>query len=101
MSEPKQDQGFIIASLIEANDILQSEVIRHRASNSLLRRVNSALRQSITSLQKQVAVAAENDQMFKDFCEGKFDAPNQFVAEVTHETDGGLPNAESVVESAV
>lgn len=100
MSDVKQDPEFIIASLLEANEILRSEVQRLTVSRSTLRRINGALRESITSMQRQIAIAQENDELFKDLCAGKFDAPGQFDAKVT-ETNGALPTVGTVVEPLI
>lgn len=84
-----------VASLIEANGILHDEVSQLRNSNRILRRVHSALRSAITSLRKQIDNAAFNDDMFKRFCQGEFDATGVPV------TEGGLPEGEGTVEATV
>lgn len=86
------EETFTIQGLLEANDILQEEVTRLRASNRLLRDVNRAIRRSNTSLQNQVALAKANDELFKQFCSGAFDAPGQFGEAVAEPiSEGGLP----------
>lgn len=69
-----REKDQVIASLIESNDMLQSEVSRVRDSNRILRRVHSALRTTNDSLRRQIALAEENDLLFKRFCAGEFDA---------------------------
>ena len=80
MPEEKQIVGLdpqqVIDSLIESNNILQGEVAQIRRSNRILRTVNSTLRKSIDSLRKQVAIAQDNDELFKQFCNGDFDVPS-------------------------
>jgi len=88
-----QDKDQIIAALLESNEILQTEVTNTRNTNRLLRRVNSALRSSITSMRQQIEAAMQNDDMFKRFCAGEFDAKG------TASVEGGLPNTEAIVES--
>ncbi len=90
--EPTVDKDQVIAALIESTDILQNESITLKASNRLLRKVNSILRQTITSLQNQVAVAQANDDLFKRFCSGDFDAKSDVTPE------GGLPGGVTPVE---
>lgn len=87
-----QEKDQVIASLIEANDILQLEVTRLRDTARILRRVHSALRATITSQQRQLEIATFNDNAFKELCE--------FGATGTQTAEGGLPEASSVVESA-
>jgi len=101
MSEPKQDSGFIIAALVEANDDLQTEVSRLRVSNKICRTVIRALREQATSLRSQIAIAEQNDELFKSFCAGEFDAPNKFDAEVTAHEQDALSDATGVVESTI
>jgi len=64
-----------------------------RNSNRILRRVHSALRSANQSLHNQIAIAQENDELFKKFCNGDFDA------KVTTPTEGGLPEAGEQVEA--
>jgi hypothetical protein len=86
------EDNFAIESLIESNNILQGEIQRVRDSNRILRRVNSALRESLDSLRRQVTIAQENDENFKSMCQGDFDAS------VSEEHTGGLPGASYEVE---
>lgn len=96
------EETFTIESLIEANNILQEEVTRLRNSNRLLRDVNRAIRRSNTSLLKQVELAQANDDLFKQFCAGTFDAPGQFdAAVVAPEEEGGLPKSEGQADQSV
>lgn len=97
----EQTPEFIIAALIEANEDLQHEANRLRVNNKIARTIIRVLREQATALRNQLQVAAENDQNFKDFCEGKFDAPGKFDVPVSVEADGALPEAESVVEHSV
>jgi hypothetical protein len=66
--------GTLTAALQESNDILQDEVSRLRETNVTLRTVIRTLRRTNESLRTQVANAIENDDTFKRFCEGDFDA---------------------------
>ena len=92
MSEETQ----VVDALVESNDMLQEEeVSRLRETNTMLRRVNRALRRTLDSLRNQVANAAENDDTFRRYCEGEFDA------QVTEPGDAGLAEAGSQVEEAV
>ena len=84
-----------IKILAESNDTLQEEVVRLRETNAMLRRVNHALRRTLDSLRNQVANATENDDTFRRYCEGEFDA------QVTEPGDAGLAEAGSQVEEAV
>jgi hypothetical protein len=96
------EETFTIESLIEANNILQDEVSRVRVSNRTLRTVFKALRAANESLRRQVEVAQANDDLFKRYCAGEFDAPNQFDAVVeAPTTEGGLPTAEGQAEQSV
>jgi FtsZ-binding cell division protein ZapB len=70
------EETFTIESLIESNNILQGEISRLRESNRILRTVHRALRASNESLRRQVELAKGNDDLFKQFCAGAFDAPN-------------------------
>ena len=89
------EEKSTIDALLESNDMLQGEITRLKESNSTLRRVNSVLRKSLDVLRTQVAAAAENDDTFRRFCEGEFDA------QVTELGDAGLAEAGSQVEEAV
>ena len=82
-------EGIQAASaLLEANDILQDEVTWLRETNSTLRTVIRTLRRTNESLRMQISNAAENDDTFKRFCSGDFDA------EVVETMEGGLPELE-------
>lgn len=94
MSEGTLDKDAVIASLMESNDLLREENQQIRNNNRILRRVHSALRSALASLRNQVAIAHENDKLFKELCSGEFDA------EVTHPVEGGLPETGSQVEPA-
>jgi len=84
-----------IKILAESNDTLHEEVQRLRETNTMLRRVNHTLRRTLDSLRNQVAAAAENDETFKAFCDGEFDA--QVI-----ESDGaGLAESGTQVEIAI
>ncbi len=96
MSEGTKDKDIVIAGLIESNDILRGELEVSRNTARLLRRVNSALRGSITSLRNQIQNAQANDDLFKQLCNGDFDAVTE-----TGTGDGVLPEAEPTVEPAV
>ena len=89
-----EDKDLVIAGLIESNDILQHEVTKVRNSNRILRTVVRALRTANESLRRTVEVAQQNDEMFKDLCEGKFDDTVS-----GDETQGGLPKASHEVEA--
>ena len=93
MSEEKND--FALEAVVEANELLQEEVTRLRASHGTLRRVIKALRATLTTYRKLLATAQYNDEIFKAFCNGEFDAP----AELTEK--GGLPETEGLVEPTV
>lgn len=96
MSEGTKDKDIIIAGLIESNDILRGELEVSRNTARLLRRVNSALRGAITSLRNQIQNAQANDELFKQLCNGEFDAATE-----TGTGEGVLPEAEPTVEPAV
>ena len=66
--------GTLAAALQESNDILQDEVSRLRETNATLRVVIRTLRRTNESLREQVSNASENDDTFKRFCAGEFDA---------------------------
>jgi hypothetical protein len=95
MSEETLDKDAVIASLLESVEILREEVTRVRTNNRILRRVHSALRSSVTSLQNQIELAKQNDELFKRFCSGEFDA------KVTSSEDSGLLKPETQVEPLV
>jgi len=81
------EDTLVVSALKEGNDILQEEVTRLRETNSTLRVVNRTLRRTNESLRNQVAAAAENDETFKRYCNGKFDV------EVVESATGVLPAA--------
>ena len=79
------EEKKVIEALKESNDILQDEVMRLRETNTTLRTVIRALRRTNESLRTQVSNAAENDETFKAYCNGEFDA------DVVTPEEGGLP----------
>jgi hypothetical protein len=81
------EETFTIESLIESNNILQTEVTRLRASNRILRTVHRALRATLESQRAQLELAQFNDDTFKRFCNGEFDHPGQFDAVVGVEAE--------------
>ena len=83
-----EEKDSVIASLIESNDCLQEEVTRLRASNRILRTVHKVLRERVNSLMRQVELSHFNDETFKKFCEGEFDAKYQT------ETESEMPSRE-------
>ena len=86
-----EDQSLAIEGLIESNNILQGEIQRVRDSNRILRQVNKALRASLDSLRRQVAIAQENDENFKSMCQ-------DFGAQVSGGAKDGLSGASYEVE---
>lgn len=70
------EEKYEIESLLEANKILSEEAATLRNSNRILRKVNSALRQANDSLRRTHDLQVQNDEMFKRFCNGEFDAPS-------------------------
>lgn len=91
----EQDKDLIIAGLMESVDILRTENNALRNSNRILRTVFRNLREANASLRRMVEIAKNNDEMFKSYCQGDFDAPVLVPAE------GGLPSASDSVEPAV
>ena len=89
------DGKFVTEALIESNEFLQEENSRLRNSNRMLRAVVSALRGVNTKLRASVEIAQQNDQIFKSFCQGDFDAPVLIPA------DAGLADAVNTVEPTV
>ena len=79
------EETYTIESLIESNGILQSELTRLRNSNRILRTVHRALRATLESQRAQLELTSFNDDVFKRFCAGEFDTPNQFDAVVVAE----------------
>ena len=80
------EEKKVIEALKESNDILQDEVMRLRETNTTLRTVIRALRRTNESLRTQVSNAAENDDTFKAYCNGEFDA------DVVTPEEGVLPD---------
>jgi regulator of replication initiation timing len=67
------DKDQVIASLMESNEILRYEMQQLRNNNRILRRVHSALRSANQALRNQVALAQQNDELFKELCtEGSY-----------------------------
>lgn len=85
------EKDLVVEALKESNDELQTEVTRLRETNNTLRTVVRTLRRTLESLRTQVANAAENDDTFKRYCDGEFDAdvvtPEEGVLPET--ADGG------------
>jgi hypothetical protein len=98
------EETLTLQALVESNDMLQEELNRVRNTNRVLRTVVRQLRTSLTTLREQVAVAAQNDETFKAFCEGQFDVRGSFEhtfdVKGTNPTEAGLAEAGSQVESA-
>lgn len=88
------DKDAIIASLMESVDCLREEIAVLRNNNRILRRVHSALRSANASLRQQLELAVQNDELFKKYCNGEFDA------KVATPAEGGLPESGEQVESA-
>lgn len=88
MSE-EQSKEEIIASLLESNQTLRDEVNQLRNSNRVLRQVHRVLRSANESLRRQIDTASFNDDTFKKFCEGEFDAKGTTLV------DGGLPESKA------
>lgn len=87
LQEDLRQNGLLIESLIESNDLLRGELQQIRNNNRILRRVHSALRSANTALRNQVAIAENNDKLFKEMCEDGFGAP------VTSPDETGLVNS--------
>ena len=83
--------GTLAAALQESNDILQDEVSRLRETNATLRVVIRTLRRTNESLREQVSNASENDDTFKRFCTGEFDADFDIETQVAPSVEGELP----------
>ena len=90
-----QEKDQVIASLIESNDNLRGELAQLRNNNRILRRVHSALRSANQALRNQVAIAQQNDELFKDLC------TSDYGAKVTRPEDGGLPEPGTQAEASV
>ncbi len=89
------DKDQIIASLMESNEILREDLQQLRNNNRILRRVHSALRSANQALRNQVAIAQQNDELFKELC------TSDFGASVTRPEDGGLPETGTQAEATV
>ena len=89
------EKDVIIASLMESVENLRGELAQLRNNNRILRRVHSALRSANQSLQNRVAIAQQNDELFKELC------TSDFGAKVTSPEDGGLPEPGTQVEASV
>jgi len=87
----EQDKDLIISQLMESNTCLNEELQRVRDSNRILRLANKALQGANASLRRIAEVAQNNDEMFRELCEGKFDAPvsegSAGLAVPSHEVD--------------
>ena len=90
-----QEKDQVIASLIESNEILREESQQLRNNNRILRRVHSALRSANQALRNQVAIAQQNDELFKELC------TSDYGAKVTSPEDGGLPEPGTQAEASV
>ena len=90
-----QEKDQVIASLIESNDNLRGELAQLRNNNRILRRVHSALRSANQALRNQVAIAQQNDELFKELC------TSDYGAKVTSPEDGGLPEPGTQAEASV
>jgi hypothetical protein len=64
----------VVEQLLDANKTLQEEVQRLTDQRRILRRVNSALRESLASQRRQIEIAVENDEAFKSMCQEGFDS---------------------------
>lgn len=91
----EQDKDLIISQLIESNTVLNEEIQRVRDSNRILRTANRALQGANASLRRIAETAQKNDDMFKDLCDGKFDAP------VSRDDPAGLALTSHEVEPLV
>jgi len=89
---PEADKDLVISALVESNDSLQEENVRLRNNNRVLRTVVGALRDSVTKLKESVLIAQQNDEIFKSYCQGNFDAP------VSSGGDAGLADPTGTVE---
>ena len=90
-----QEKDQVIASLIESNDNLRGELAQLRNNNRILRRVHSALRSANQTLRNQLAIAQQNDELFKELC------TSDYGAKVTRPEDGGLPEPGTQAEASV
>lgn len=89
------DKDQVIASLLESNEMLREEMQQLRNNNRILRRVHSALRHANTALRNQVALAQQNDELFKELC------TSDFGVKVTSPEEGGLPETGTQAEASV
>jgi hypothetical protein len=90
-----QEKDQVIASLIESNDNLRGELAQLRNNNRILRRVHSALRSANQALRNQVAIAQQNDELFKELC-----TDGSYGAKVTRPDEGGLPEPGTQAEAS-
>lgn len=88
-------EEFTVMALVESNEILREENDRLRNNNRVLRTVISALRSANAVLRQGVEIAKQNDDIFKSFCQGDFDAP------VLVPADAGLAEVVNTVETSV
>ena len=85
--------GTLAAALQEnKRRFLQEEVSRLRETNATLRVVIRTLRRTNESLREQVSNASENDDTFKRFCAGEFDA-DFVVLFIIPQAEDGLSDA--------
>ena len=87
------EETLVDQALIEANDMLRESNDRLRNNNRVLRTVIRQLRESLTAQREFVAAAQHNDETFKAFCAGEFDA------QVIEPEDAGLAESGSQVEA--
>jgi hypothetical protein len=80
----------VVSALQESNDILQDEVTRLRDTNTTLRTVIRTLRRTNESLRVQVSNAAENDDTFKQYCAGEFDADVELPSDGLSDATGSV-----------
>jgi hypothetical protein len=93
------EETYTIEGLLEANQILRTEVESLRNSNRILRTVHRALRAANESLRRQAELSQFNDDTFKRFCAGEFDAPGQFNGVVAApDGEGALPQPDGQAE---
>ena len=88
------DKDLVIAALEESIDILQTENANLRNSNRILRMVFRTLREANESMRRSLEMAKANDEMFKSWCAGNFDAP-------VVDGQAGLADAQQTVEPTV
>ncbi len=90
-----EEKDLLIAALEESVEGLRAELAQTKNNNRILRRVHSALRSANASLQARVDMAQQNDELFKKFCNGDFDA------KVTRPVEAGLAESGTQVEPLV